>query len=137
MPPSVSSSSDPNGNDDNVHQLEEDHVIDDVDDPTSPSGGHHVTCSAVFIVGDSSVRTTAEIAVCTPGRSRVRHLYTSVGHQVSLYMTDGGDDDQHQQHNHDDEHHLPDVTRTSPYARFMISYEGKYFGLTVKLKIFA
>jgi hypothetical protein len=110
--------------DDDEHHLEEDHVIDDVDD-TLAAGGPHTICAAVFVVGDSSVRDTQELPVCAPGRSRVRHLYTSIGHQVSLYMTVNVEDDlQHHQAAVDDESHSPAATLMPTFARFMINYEG-------------
>jgi hypothetical protein len=113
-----------NNDDDDEHHLEEDHVIDDVDDALA-AGGPHTVCSAMFVVGDSSVRDTQELPVCAPGRSRVRHLYTSIGHQVSLYMTVNMEDElQHHQATADDESHSPAVARMPMYARFMINYEG-------------
>ena len=116
-------------NDEDDQQIDEDIIIND-DEPLFPvdavDDDDHVTCSTTVIVGDSSARKTHELALCVPGRSRVRHLYTSVGHQVSLYVanSDEVDDD-------DDvmQRHLAMGMTSS--VRFMISYEGKICGRSI------
>jgi hypothetical protein len=48
-------------------------------------------CAAILVLSDSGHKDVHELAVCT-GRSRERHLYTSVGHQVSFYVTNSESD---------------------------------------------
>jgi len=47
------------------------------------------TCSTVLVVGEPVLRRSRELAVCV-GRSRVRPLYTSTAHTVTVYVTAAG-----------------------------------------------
>jgi len=46
------------------------------------------TCSAVLVVREPVLRRSRELAVCV-GRARVRPLYSSTGHEVTIYVTAG------------------------------------------------
>lgn len=81
------------------------------DEDAQPAGNDDIgLCSTLFVINDV-ISGITEVAVCA-GRSRERHLYTSVGNHVTLYMsrdllTDHGQ-----------------IDRVLEYPRFILSYEG-------------
>ena len=96
-------------------------LINAVDHHVATSVENHVTCSVQLVLGDSSIRGDhRELELCDSAtRMRIRHLYTSVGHRVSIYVKDLA---RHFASGRGTENEHDGVNALFP--RFMLSYEG-------------
>ena len=74
-----------------------------------------ILCSSLFVISDVTSGIT-DVAVCA-GRMRERHLYTSTGSQITMYISSEKDHDST----------IPD----HGHPRFLLSYEGSIVIVTL------
>lgn len=71
-----------------------------------------VSCSSVFVIRDNFAVGTKELGICG-GKSRERHLFTSAGHEVVLFLSRGVSRDFR-------------LIEQRDYPRFIVNYEGLF-----------
>lgn len=88
--------------------------------PSSHEDAVFAACKAQLVVTEATPVVT-EVAACSAGRARERHLYTSSANQMTIYMSRGGGGGGFPKDVADD--HVGPTEDAFP--RFILSYEGR------------